>query len=231
MFGLDRIEWDQGGVGDSLGQGDLVARSLVEGYADHHAMADDEGGELAKFYVGEGGRDALALLGEGLAAGEGEVGAAVDEAGEAVGVFGVDVCEQAVGPVAGVGLHKARVLARGQADALGDDVGGFARTQERRAPQRREGVGACALGQVTGLLAPGVIERDRKMPLEAALQVVGGLAVAGQIDARGCQLAGVSAAGSAGATSRLPRYRNEYSPAAIVAPSSGPAYQTQPLAQ
>ena len=46
-------------------------------------------------------------------------------------------------------------------------------------------VGARRARPGRGLLATGVVERDRQMALEAALQVVGGLAVAGQVDARG----------------------------------------------
>ena len=66
-----------------------------------------------------------------------------------------------------------------------DDVRGFARPQQRARPQRREAVGGGPLGQVGGLRAADVVERDRLLALEAALEVVGGPAVAGQIDAGG----------------------------------------------
>lgn len=131
VLGLDRVQRDQGGVGDALGQSDAVAGALVEGDADHDAVADDEGWQIAAFDVGECGRDALSLLGERLSAREGEVGAPLDEAREAVRIFGLHVEEQPVGPVAGIGLHQASVLARGQPEALGDDVGGFAGAQQR----------------------------------------------------------------------------------------------------
>ena len=134
-------------------------------------------------------RHARALLGERLAAGEGEVRVAVDEAGEAVGVFGVYVAEQAVGPVARVGLHQARVLARLQTDPRAHDVRGFAGAQQRTAPQADESEStrpcARALGQIGCLGAPRIVERDRQVTLKATLQVVCGLAVAGQVDARG----------------------------------------------
>ena len=64
-----------------------------------------------------------------------------------------------------------------------DDVGGFAGAQQRAAPQRAEAVGGGALGQLGRLLAAGVVEGDRLLALEAPVVVVGGLAVAGQVDA------------------------------------------------
>ena len=39
------------------------------------------------------------------------------------------------------------------------------------------------LGQLGGLRAPGLVERDRALALEATLGVVGGLAVAGEVHA------------------------------------------------
>src|SRR5450759_100869 len=99
VLGLDRVQGDEGGVGDSLGQRHLLARALVEGYADYDAVADDERGGFALLDVCQGRGDADALLRERLAAGEDEARIAADEAGECLGRFGVDVGEQAVGPV------------------------------------------------------------------------------------------------------------------------------------
>lgn len=110
---------------------------------------------------------------------------------------------------------------------LGHYVGRFARPAQRAAPQCGEVMGACPLCQIGCLLATRVVERDRQVTLEAALEVIGGLAVSGQVDASRAQVA----AGSAGSGPGLRRYRNEYRPAAIAPPSRGPTYQTQPLAQ
>ena len=85
----------------------------------------------------------------------------------------------------GVGLHQPRVLARLQADPRRDDLRRFPGAQQRTAPQRREAVPGGPLGQLPGLLTAGVVERDRLLALEAALEVVGGLAVAGEEDAVG----------------------------------------------
>ena len=93
--------------------------------------------------------------------------------------------EAAIGPLARVGLHQARVLARLQADAPRDDVRRFACAQQRAGPQRGEAVRGGALGQFGRLRAAGVVERDGQLALEAALQVVGGLAVAREVDVRG----------------------------------------------
>jgi hypothetical protein len=48
-----------------------------------------------------------------------------------------------------------------------------------------EAIAGGALGQLGGLFAAGVVERDRLLALKAALVVVGGLAVAGEVDAGG----------------------------------------------
>ena len=58
-----------------------------------------------------------------------------------------------------------------------------ARAQERAAPEHGKAARRGELGQLACLRAPGAVERHRQMSLEAALQVVGGLAVARQIDA------------------------------------------------
>ena len=153
--------------------------------ADDHAVTDDERRQLALLDVVERSADALLLGDEGLAAGKREVGVGVGEGGEQLGRFGDHVCEGAVGPVAGVGLHQARVLARLQADARGDGVGRFARAQQRAAPQRGEAVAGGALGQLGRLRTAGVVERHFLLALEAALLVVGRLPVARQVDAAG----------------------------------------------
>ena len=140
-------------------------------------------GSAPGFDIGQRRRDPLVLFGEGLAARKCEGRVAGEERGEELGRFRVDVGEASVGPVARVRLHQPHVLARLQADPPRHDVRRLARTQERAAPQRGEAVGGRALGELAGLLAPGVIERDGQVALEAALEVVGGLAVAGQVHA------------------------------------------------
>src|SRR5581483_1474917 len=75
-----------------------------------------------------------------------------------------------------------RVLDRLEADPRGDGICGFARAQQRAAPQRGEAVGHGALGQLQGLGAPRLVERDLLLALEATLVVVGGLPVAGEED-------------------------------------------------
>ena len=65
-----------------------------------------------------------------------------------------------------------------------DDVGRFARPQQRAAPQRHEAVRHGPLGQLPRLAAADVVERDGLLALEAALEVVGGLAVAGEVHLR-----------------------------------------------
>ncbi len=122
---------------------------------------------------------------EGLAAGEGEVGVGVGEGRELLRRLGDHLLERAVRPVAGVGLHQARVLARLQADPRGDGIGRFAGAEQRAAPQRGEAVGDGALGQLDCLLAPELVERNGLLALEATLAVVGRAAVACQEDAGG----------------------------------------------
>ena len=70
VFGLDRVERDERGVGNALGERDPVACALKERDADHHAVAHDERGQIALLRRRQGGGDAHALLGEGLAARE-----------------------------------------------------------------------------------------------------------------------------------------------------------------
>src|SRR4029077_7556136 len=105
-----------------------------------------------------------------------EVGAALDEAGKAVGVLGLDVDEQAVSPVARVGLHQARLLVGLQAGTRGDYVRGFACPRQRAAPEDREwsSIGrprGGALGEIRRPCPAGLVERNRQVALEAALQV------------------------------------------------------------
>jgi hypothetical protein len=182
VLGCDRIERDERGVWDPLGKCDPVPCALEERDADNDAMADHERRQVALLDVGEGGGDADALLGEGLAARESKVRITVDEASETVGVFGLHVGEQAIGPVAGVSLHQTWVLAWLKADSLGDYVGGFPCSEQWAAPQRSEVVGACPLGKVDSLRAACVVQAYRHLTLEAALQVVGGLAMACEVD-------------------------------------------------
>ena len=90
--------------------------------------------------------------------------------------------------VARVGLHQSWLLARLQTQARCDDVSRFACAQEWAAPQRDEWdsiarAGRGTLGKISRLPASRVVKRDWQVALEAALQVVGGLTVAGQIDA------------------------------------------------
>ena len=145
-------------------------------------MADDERGQRTLFDVFERRLDALLLMRERLASGKRERGIPGCERVEALGRLRTDLLEAAVGPVAGVGLHQARVLFRLEAYALGDRVGGFARAQQRAAPQRAKAVRARVLGELDGLRAPGRIERNRLLTLEATLEVVGGLTVAREVD-------------------------------------------------
>src|SRR5262249_37092097 len=107
---------------------------------------------------------------------------------ELLGPAGADVGEAHVRPVARVGLHQPGVLARRQPDAGGDNVGRFPGPQQGAAPQREEAVAGGPLGELMGLFAPGVIERPGLLSLEATLVVVGGLAVAGEVDAGSSRL-------------------------------------------
>ncbi len=66
-----------------------------------------------------------------------------------------------------------------------DDVGGFAGAQQGAAPQHAEVVCGRALGELLRLRKARGVERDGQMALEAPLEVVGGLAVAGEVDAGG----------------------------------------------
>jgi hypothetical protein len=72
-----------------------------------------------------------------------------------------------------------------QPDPLSDDIGRFPCPEQRTAPQRRKAVPDGPLGQLPGLLTAGVVERYCLLALEATLEVVGGLAVAGEEDAAG----------------------------------------------
>ena len=187
------LSWVQGNdrrVGNAPERQLPVLGTGVEGRSDDHPVADDQRRQRPGLDALQGGVDAHLLLGEGLAAGEGEAGIGGGERVEQLRRFGADVGERAVGPLAGVGLHQARVLDGLEADARGDDVGGFARAQQRAAPQRAKAVGDGALGQLRRLGAAGVVERHLLLALEAAFVVVGGLAVAGEVDAfdmRGAQ--------------------------------------------
>ena len=89
----------------------------------------------------------------------------------------------AVGPVAAVGLREARVRSIGsQPDRRADDLGRLARARQRRAPQRRP----LALRRLARPARAPARGRGRRaapaVALEAALGVVGRLAVAGQPD-------------------------------------------------
>ena len=116
--------------------------------------------------------------------GNAKSGSALANAVEQLWRFGVYFGERAVRPVAGVGLHQPRILARLQSDPRGDRVGRFACAQQRAAPQRGELVGDRALGQLCRLRPAGLVERHLLLALEAALEVVGRAAVAGEIDRR-----------------------------------------------
>ena len=91
--------------------------------------------------------------------GNAKPGSAVSEGRELLGGLGDHLGEAAVGPVARVGLHQARVLHGFQTDRRGDDVGGFLGAQQWAAPQRPEAVGGGALCELGRLLAAGVVER------------------------------------------------------------------------
>jgi hypothetical protein len=160
-------------------------------------VADDQGRQLTAFDVFERCSDAHLLRGEGLAAGEREASVGGEECSEALGGLGLDLGEATVGPVAGVGLHKPRILSGLQPNPTRDGVGRFAGAQQRAAPQRLKAVGHCPLGEFGGLFAAGVVERHLLLALEAALEVVGGLAVARQVDANRYRpiLAGLAGAG------------------------------------
>jgi len=71
---------------------------------------------------------------------------------------------------------------------MGDDVGRFAGSEQRAAPEHTEAMRGCALGKLVRLGAAGLVERHGQMALEAPLVVVGGLPVAGEIDADGSAL-------------------------------------------
>jgi hypothetical protein len=183
VFCLEGIQRHERGVGHPLGALDRMPAAPGEGGADDHAVADDERGQLATFDVGERGADAHLLFGEGLPAGKREARIARGERDEQLGRHGLDLGEAAVRPVARVGLHQACVLDGLQADRLRHDVGRFARAQQWAGRQRGESVCRRPLGQVDGLRATRLVERNRELALEASLEVVGGLAVAGQVDA------------------------------------------------
>jgi hypothetical protein len=148
-------------------------------------VADDQRRQRAGLDVLERGAHALLLLHEGFAAGEREVGLGAGERGEQLRFLGDHIGERPVGPVARVGLHQAGVLARLQAGPRCDGVGRFARAQQGAAPQLGEAVGGRALGQLGRLRAPGDVERNGLLALEAPLLVVGRLPVAREIDAAG----------------------------------------------
>ncbi len=133
----------------------------------------------------EGSPHAQLLLDEGLPSGEGEAGLGGGEGVEQLRCFGADVEEEPIGPVAGVGLHQPGILARLQADPTGHDVGGFAGAEQGTAPEQLEVIGGGPLGELGGLGASGVVQGYVLLTLEAALVVVGGLAVAGEVDAAG----------------------------------------------
>ena len=73
--------------GTRLNIGAVAAAAPVERRTDHHAVADDERRQGAPLDVLERGLDAHVLLGEGLAAGEGEAGLAAGEGVEQLGRF------------------------------------------------------------------------------------------------------------------------------------------------
>jgi len=148
-------------------------------------VADHQRGELAAFDPLQSGGHAHLLLGERLTAGEGEVVGSGEEGGELLRRRGLHRGEGAVRPLAGVGLHQPRVLAWRKAGARGHDVGGFPGPKQGAGPQRREPVPGRALCELGGLGAPGVIQRHRHLSLEAPFPVIGGLAVAGEVDPRG----------------------------------------------
>ena len=148
--------------------------------------------------------------------------------------------ERSVQSPASVSIRRG-VLARLEADARGDDVGRFARAQQRAAPQRREPVARPRA-------------RPARRPARGRSRRAGPAAGPGS-GPRGCRRSGrggpgrrcarltrrprlagarlqhAALGGPTGSSSAGRRYRNSYSTAATVAPSSGPAYQTQPLAQ
>jgi hypothetical protein len=112
VFGLDRIQRHERCVWHPLGALDRMPAAGGERRPDDHAVADDEGGQLASFDVLDRCAHAHLLFGEGLAAGKGEAWVAGCERGELLGRLRLDLGEAAVGPVSGVGLHQAGVLAR-----------------------------------------------------------------------------------------------------------------------
>ncbi len=155
-------------------------------------MADDKGRQRARGAdVGQRRGHPVLLVGERLAAGEGEVDGAGDERAEELGLLRLHFGEGPVGPVAGVGLHQSGVGDGGHAEPSGDDVGGLLRTGERAAPQGGEPAARRDLGQRARLLAAALGQRHGTLALEATLGVVGRLAVAGQPHAHSEGLASI----------------------------------------
>ena len=177
-----RVERDDRAVGNALRLRLPVARARGERRAYDHAVADDERGQRVAFDAFERVLDTHLLVRERLSAGKRERRIPGCERVEKRDVFSADVLEAAVGPIARIGLHQPRVLFGLEAEALRDDVGGFARAQQRAAPQGTKAVGARVLGELGGLRAPGLVERNRLLALEAALEVVGRLPVPREID-------------------------------------------------
>ena len=178
------VERDDRGVRDAGEGGVAGARAAMHRGADHHAVTDDERRQLAaRSTSARAASTRTSCSAKDSPPGNAKSGSAAAKASNARGVLGTHVGEEAVRPVAGVGLHQARVLDRLEAGPRGDGVGRFAGAQQRAAPQRRELVGDGALGQLERLRAADVVERDLLLALEAPLAVVGGLAVAGEEDA------------------------------------------------
>ena len=141
-------------------------------------------GSSPSFDVIERGAHALLLLGERLSAGEREARVAGDERVEQLRRLRAAPRRTLRSVQSPASVSISRASSRGSRPILrGDDVRGFARAQQRAAPQRREAVLGRALGQFGRLRAAGLVERHRQLALEAALEVVGRLAVAGQVDA------------------------------------------------
>jgi len=142
-------------------------------------VAHDQSGQCALLDVGERRRDADALLGEGLAAWEGEVGLAAHERGEGVRRFGLHVGKGAVGPIAGV-VSITGGSSRGSMPIRAATASAVSRA--RRSGLHHSSASSLALARSasSAAWARPVSSVALAIGLEAALEVVRRLAVASQ---------------------------------------------------
>ena len=173
----------------------LVARrhapadALEERDADHSAVTDDQRGQRARFDIAERRGDANALLGEGLSAGKGEVWLAARRTPQRRPVLrpahrrrsGQSSRRRrspsAAGPRAAPGRSAPRRYPRFRERAAAGC------TTASRMGSRPHPPAAARSASSAACSRPVSSSGYRQLALEAALEVVGGLAVAGQVDA------------------------------------------------